>query len=219
MTGDAVNKERLLDWLEGRLDPEGAAAVAARVAASPALARSAELWRAARAGVQADDSVDPSPALLERLQSIYDAAALAGRVPALGERVRDAIDEVSRLVASVVFDGRIAATGLRGPQASVERFQLVAEAAADAGEPVELELEVERRPGGERRLLGQCSAALRRVTLLDAAGAPVATATADAGGMFELVRPAGDAGTTETTRLEAELADGRIVTLPELDLT
>lgn len=183
----------LLDWLEGRLPPEEAAAVAQRLEQAGEASQADLDWlRAFHAARQAVRLAAPPPNVRAELRRRFAAQAQATSPPGL----------FARLVAALSFDSRTqpATAGLRSTQGT-DRRQLVYSAAS-----VEVALDLqamEDTPGGspaERglRLSGQVFAAeaapaqVYAIQLLRQGGEVALTATDDLGEFALTNLPAGD---------------------------
>ena len=199
--------DRVIDWLDGRLEPEEAAGMRRLVAADPVLTELAGLYRSARATVAGDRSEPPSDALLARLKAIGRAVPVGepARTPLLG-RLAAAIEAaiadlaaVPRTVADLLHDSRDPVIGLRGGGASLDAAPLQS---VWSDGSIEVELRID--PGSDSwTILGQVtgpdgappSEAEVRLASSDATGSPRhQIVTVDADGVFETQVPAGDWG-------------------------
>ncbi|MHC4810968.1 MAG: hypothetical protein ACYTEV_11475 [Planctomycetota bacterium] len=199
--------ERVIDWLDGRLEPEEAAGMSRIVATDPVLTELAGLYHSARATVAGDRSEPPSEDLLARLKAIGRVvpvseparAPLLGRLAAAIEAAIADLAAVPRTVADLLHDSREPVAGLRGGGSSpgVAPLQSVW---SDGSIEVELRID----PGSEPwTILGQVTGsdgtppadAEVRLASFDATGSPrQQIAAVDADGVFETQVPAGDWG-------------------------
>lgn len=179
--------ERVIDWLDGRLEPEEAAGMSRLVAADPVLTELAGLYRSARATVAGDRSEPPSEDLLARLKAIGRAvpvsdparAPLLGRLAAAIEAAIADLAAVPRTVADLLHDSRDPVAGLRGGGASPGVAPLQSVWSVGSRDLTE------DRPGLRAGIDPQ----------FDATGSPrQQIAAVDADGVFETQVPAGDWG-------------------------
>ena len=152
---DQPGFETLLDWLEGRLEPDAAAAVAAQVATADDRTRGTVEWlRGFLAAAGALPLHEPPPIVRQSLAQYF----------ARWSRARAELDQQPRLVqARLLFDSRedVAAAGMRAAAAGSEAVHL-----AYTTEDGDLLLDVYDTRAGRVRLEGQ-------VLLAEPRGAPV----------------------------------------------
>jgi hypothetical protein len=152
---DRPDFEALLDWLEGRLEPDAAAVVAAQVAGGDERTRGTVEWlRGFLAAARALPLHEPPPIVRQSLIQCF----------ARWSRARAELDQEPRLVqARLLFDSRqdVAAAGMRAVAPGSEAVHL-----AYTTEDGDLLLDVYDTRAGRVRLEGQ-------VLLTEPRGAPV----------------------------------------------
>jgi hypothetical protein len=139
----------LADWIEGRLDPEDAAAVAAAVSSDETLQRTAGWLREFIGTAQAVPMLAPPPIVHQRLMQHFDRWS-AERADALADSV-GSLDTLD-LEAELLFDSRadLATTGLRNTAASDGVVHLVY--SCDAAD---IAVDIVPEQNGQVRLSGQ----------------------------------------------------------------
>lgn len=205
-TPDDAADARLLAFIEGGLDAEAADAVAGLIARDPAVSRRADRLRTIIEAL-AEDAPAPGTAAVNRVLEAFAASRATNRLAALAEDATGAVRavvaaasdwlaSVDRVVADVLVDGRrpVAMPGFRGAGGGLSfnseqgRLDLdvrpIADGAAASGT---------WRIRGQFRGVAQEDGSpwtVRRVAVLDAAGAMVVEAEADDRGGFVLDVPA-----------------------------
>jgi hypothetical protein len=196
----------LLDWLEGRLDSEQAAKVAALVADGDSRTQATVQWlQGFLATARSFPAPEPPPIVRQNLRQHF------ARWSAARAALRAEPHEVD---ATLLFDSRqdLALAGVRGGDETEEVYHLAF--TADVGDLV---IDVRRVSDGQVRLDGQ-------VLLGNPAAAPVFTAQA-AGPGFTVRTVDGDElgrftlPEVPTGRCRLEVSNGEIILRAELELT
>jgi anti-sigma factor RsiW len=159
MPDDKLTPEQIAGYVIGELDPAQRDAVA-RLLENAAARQLVERYRTILAAARADDSLQPPTHLIKRAKALFAAHA------PIGQKIRDLMENLRRVVADLTFDSRpqAALAGLRG---AATAYQLGYES-----EVAEIDLDVTPIPESPavRRLTGQ-------VTLRDAAGQRIGAVT------------------------------------------
>jgi len=169
--------ETLVDWVEGRLEPATAAAVAEAVEAGDARVRGTVEWLARFAAAAAEVPLqDPPPIIRQRLHQQFQARTS-----------REAATPIADVHGSLLFDSRhdVAAAGMRGGPSGDEVIHL-----AYTSSVGDLVLDIHPGDAGLLRIEGQVLSADAASPVFEAsargAGWEVRTVDGDALGRFQL---------------------------------
>lgn len=205
MAGNDISFETLLAFAAGELRGPAAEAVQRALAAQPQLAARLERIRMVLETMRRDDSVAPPAETLRRAQALF--------VAPVAER-GGLLDAARRLVASLVYDSRVApaVAGFRGLEDS---FQLSYTCGADT-------LDLECAPLGDApqtawSILGQIDSqqavgGLRAELVRQDTGVAAATTQTDEHGVFRMEAPAG------SYELRIQIRD-TVIVFPDVELS